>query len=183
MKSRYLNNLVSIQKDYEKKVVDINNLKESLKSKYSSEYIESKVQEARQYNTALKLEFNEKVKSARDSELKELNKGLADELLKSNVNSIEKLLSTGGITLSDTELQSIYDKCLAEKDSLAVRYISEYASRNNRQVTGQPLCTSIMKSEAVNQACEYILSYCDRPLELALVTEKVFPNYDRTLSE
>ena len=181
MKSKILNRLMAEFNEYESKKVDEKALRDSMAGKYAETYINEKVLEARNNNNNLRLELMNKVSYLKDETLKELRSKLADEMLNSRVSEVAKLLNTPGITYSNEELQALYTRFIEQKDAPAVRYINEYALKNNREVTGERLYSIEDKIEAVNRACDYTVNYIGKPLEMALVQEKVFPAYDGIL--
>lgn len=181
MKSKILNRLMAEFNEYESKKVDEKALRESMAGKYAETYINEKVLEARTNNNNLKAELMNKVSFLKDQTLKELRNKLADEMLNSKVSEVAKLLNTSGITYSNEELQALYTRFIEQKDAPAVRYINEYALKNNRTVTGERLYSIEDKIEAVNKACDYTTNYIGKPLEMALVQEQVFPAYDGIL--
>lgn len=181
MKSEILNKLVAEFNSYEARKVDEKALRDSMAGKYAETYINEKVLEARNNNNNLRLELMNKVSFLKDQTLKELRTKLADEMLNSKVSDVAKMLNTPGITYSNEELQALYTRFIEQKDAPAVRYINEYALKNNREVTGERLYSIEDKIEAVNKACDYTTNYIGKPLEMALVQEKVFPAYDRIL--
>ena len=181
MKSKILNRLMAEFNEYESKKVDEKALRDSMAGKYAETYINEKVLEARNNNNNLRLELMNKVSYLKDETLKELRSKLADEMLNSRVSDVAKMLNTPGITYSNEELQALYTRFIEQKDAPAVRYINEYALKNNREVTGERLYSIEDKIEAVNKACDYTTNYIGKPLEMALVQEKVFPAYDGIL--
>lgn len=181
MKSKILNRLMAEFNEYESKKVDEKALRESMAGKYAETYINEKVLEARNNNNNLRIELMNKVSYLKDQTLKELRTKLADEMLNSKVSEVAKLLNTSGITYSNEELQALYTRFIEQKDAPAVRYINEYALKNNRTVTGERLYSIEDKIEAVNKACDYTTNYIGKPLEMALVQEQVFPAYDGIL--
>lgn len=181
MKSKLLNRLMAEFNEYESKKVDEKALRESMTGKYAETYINEKVLEARNNNNNLRLELMNKVSFLKDETLKELRNKLADEMLNSRVSDVAKMLNTPGITYSNEELQALYSRFIEQKDAPAVRYINEYALKNNREVTGERLYSIEDKIEAVNKACDYTTNYIGKPLEMAMVQEKVFPAYDGIL--
>ena len=181
MKSKILNRLMAEFNEYESKKVDEKALRDSMAGKYAETYINEKVLEARNNNNNLRLELMNKVSYLKDETLKELRSKLADEMLNSRVSEVAKLLNTPGITYSNEELQALYTRFIEQKDAPAVRYINEYALKNNREVTGERLYSIEDKIEVVNRACDYTTNYIGKPLEMALVQEKAFPAYDRIL--
>lgn len=181
MKSKILNRLMAEFNEYESKKVDEKALRESMAGKYAETYINEKVLEARTNNNNLKAELMNKVSFLKDQTLKELRNKLADEMLNSKVSEVAKLLNTSGITYSNEELQALYTRFIEQKDAPAVRYINEYALKNNRTVTGERLYSIEDKIEVVNKACDYTTNYIGKPLEMALVQEQVFPAYDGIL--
>lgn len=181
MKSKILNRLMAEFNEYESKQVDEKALRESMAGKYAETYINEKVLEARNNNNNLRLELMNKVSYLKDETLKELRSKLADEMLNSRVSDVAKMLNTPGITYSNEELQALYTRFIEQKDAPAVRYINEYALKNNREVTGERLYSIEDKIEVVNRACDYTINYIGKPLEMALVQERVFPAYDRIL--
>lgn len=183
MKSKILNRLMAEFNEYESKKIDEKALRDSMAGKYADTYINEKVLEAKQKNNDLKNSFNNKVSILKDETLKELRSKLADEMLNSKVSEVAKLLNTPGVTYSNEELQALYTRFIETKDAPAVRYINEYALKNNRQVEGARLYSIEDKIEAVSKACEYTTNYIGKPLEMALVQEQVFTSYDSILSE
>lgn len=183
MKSKILNRLMAEFNEYESKKVDEKALRESMAGKYADTYINEKVLEARNNNNNLRLELMNKVSYLKDETLKELRSKLADEMLNSKVSEVAKLLNTSGITYSNEELQALYTRFIETKDAPAVRYINEYALKNNRTVTGERLYSIEDKIQIVNEACDYTVNYIGKPLEMALVQEKAFPSYDNILAE
>ena len=183
MKSKILNRLMAEFNEYESKKVDEKALRDSMAGKYAETYINEKVLEARNNNNNLRLELMNKVSYLKDETLKELRSKLADEMLNSRVSEVAKLLNTPGITYSNEELQALYTRFIEQKDAPAVRYINEYALKNNREVTGERLYSIEDKIEVVNRACDYTTNYIGKPLEMALVQEKAFPSYDNILAE
>ena len=181
MKSKLLNRLMAEFNEYESKKVDEKALRESMAGKYADTYINEKVLEARNNNNNLRLELMNKVSYLKDETLKELRSKLADEMLNSRVSDVAKMLNTPGITYSNEELQALYTRFIEQKDAPAVRYINEYALKNNREVTGERLYSIEDKIEVVNRACDYTTNYIGKPLEMALVQERAFPAYDRIL--
>ena len=181
MKSKILNRLMAEFNEYESKKVDEKALRESMAGKYADTYINEKVLEARNNNNNLRLELMNKVSYLKDQTLKELRTKLADEMLNSRVSDVAKMLNTPGITYSNEELQALYTRFIEQKDAPAVRYINEYALKNNREVTGERLYSIEDKIEVVNRACDYTTNYIGKPLEMALVQERAFPAYDRIL--
>ena len=181
MKSKILNRLMAEFNEYESKEVDEKALRDSMAGKYAETYINEKVLEARNNNNNLRLELMNKVSYLKDETLKELRSKLADEMLNSRVSDVAKMLNTPGITYSNEELQALYTRFIEQKDAPAVRYINEYALKNNREVTGERLYSIEDKIEVVNKACDYTINYIGKPLEMALVQEKVFPAYDGIL--
>ena len=181
MKSKILNRLMAEFNEYESKKVDEKALRDSMAGKYAETYINEKVLEARNNNNNLRLELMNKVSYLKDETLKELRSKLADEMLNSRVSDVAKMLNTPGITYSNEELQALYTRFIEQKDAPAVRYINEYALKNNREVTGERLYSIEDKIEVVNKACDYTINYIGKPLEMALVQEKVFPAYDGIL--
>ena len=181
MKSKILNRLMAEFNEYESKKVDEKALRDSMAGKYAETYINEKVLEARNNNNNLRLELMNKVSYLKDETLKELRSKLADEMLNSKVSEVAKLLNTSGITYSNEELQALYTRFIETKDAPAVRYINEYALKNNREVTGERLYSIEDKIEVVNRACDYTTNYIGKPLEMALVQERAFPAYDRIL--
>ena len=181
MKSKLLNRLMAEFNEYESKKVDEKALRESMAGKYADTYINEKVLEARNNNNNLRLELMNKVSYLKDQTLKELRTKLADEMLNSRVSDVAKMLNTPGITYSNEELQALYTRFIEQKDAPAVRYINEYALKNNREVTGERLYSIEDKIEVVNRACDYTTNYIGKPLEMALVQERAFPAYDRIL--
>lgn len=175
MKSKILNRLMAEFNEYESKKVDEKALRESMAGKYAETYINEKVLEARNNNNNLRLELMNKVSFLKDQTLKELRSKLADEMLNSKVSEVAKLLNTTGVTYSNEELQALYTRFIEQKDAPAVRYINEYALKNNRTVTGERLYSIEDKIEAVNKACDYTTNYIGKPLEMALVQEQLFP--------
>ena len=181
MKSKILNRLMAEFNEYESKKVDEKALRDSMAGKYAETYINEKVLEARNNNNNLRLELMNKVSYLKDETLKELRSKLADEMLNSRVSDVAKMLNTPGITYSNEELQALYTRFIEQKDAPAVRYINEYALKNNREVTGERLYSIEDKIEVVNRACDYTINYIGKPLEMAIVQEKVFPAYDGIL--
>lgn len=181
MKSKILNRLMAEFNEYESKKVDEKALRESMAGKYAETYINEKVLEARNNNNNLRLELMNKVSFLKDQTLKELRSKLADEMLNSKVSEVAKLLNTTGVTYSNEELQALYTRFIEQKDAPAVRYINEYALKNNRTVTGERLYSIEDKIEAVNKACDYTTNYIGKPLEMALVQEQLFPKFDSVL--
>lgn len=181
MKSKILNRLMAEFNEYESKKVDEKALRESMAGKYAETYINEKVLEARNNNNNLRLELMNKVSFLKDETLKELRNKLADEMLNSRVSDVAKMLNTPGITYSNEELQALYSRFIEQKDAPAVRYINEYALKNNRTVTGERLYSIEDKIEAVNKACDYTTNYIGKPLEMALVQEQLFPKFDSIL--
>lgn len=181
MKSKILNRLMAEFNEYESKKVDEKALRESMTGKYAETYINEKVLEARNNNNNLRIELMNKVSFLKDQTLKELRTKLADEMLNSKVSDVAKMLNTPGITYSNEELQALYSRFIEQKDAPAVRYINEYALKNNRTVTGERLYSIEDKIEVVNKACDYTTNYIGKPLEMALVQEQVFPAYDGIL--
>lgn len=181
MKSKILNRLMAEFNEYESKKVDEKALRESMAGKYAETYINEKVLEARNNNNNLRLELMNKVSYLKDETLKELRNKLADEMLNSRVSDVAKMLNTPGITYSNEELQALYSRFIEQKDAPAVRYINEYALKNNRTVTGERLYSIEDKIEAVNKACDYTTNYIGKPLEMALVQEQLFPKFDSIL--
>lgn len=181
MKSKILNRLMAEFNEYESKKVDEKALRESMTGKYAETYINEKVLEARNNNNNLRLELMNKVSYLKDETLKELRSKLADEMLNSRVSDVAKMLNTPGITYSNEELQALYTRFIEQKDAPAVRYINEYALKNNRTVTGERLYSIEDKIEAVNKACDYTTNYIGKPLEMALVQEQLFPKFDSIL--
>lgn len=181
MKSKILNRLMAEFNEYESKKVDEKALRESMAGKYAETYINEKVLEARTNNNNLKAELMNKVSFLKDQTLKELRNKLADEMLNSKVSEVAKLLNTSGITYSNEELQALYTRFIEQKDAPAVRYINEYALKNNRTVTGERLYSIEDKIEVVNKACDYTTNYIGKPLEMALVQEQLFPKFDSIL--
>jgi len=183
MKNKLLNRLMAEFNEYESKKVDEKALRESMAGKYIETYINEKVLEARSSNNNLRLELMNKVSYLKDETLKELRSKLADEMLNSKVSEVAKLLNTSGVTYSNEELQALYTRFIETKDAPAVRYINEYALKNNRTVTGTRLYSIEDKINVINSACDYTINYIGKPLEMAMVQEKVFPNFDNILSE
>lgn len=183
MKNKLLNRLMAEFNEYESKKVDEKALRESIAGKYIETYINEKVLEARSSNNNLRLELMNKVSYLKDETLKELRSKLADEMLNSKVSEVAKLLNTSGVTYSNEELQALYTRFIETKDAPAVRYINEYALKNNRTVTGTRLYSIEDKINVINSACDYTINYIGKPLEMAMVQEKVFPNFDNILSE
>lgn len=183
MKSKILNRLMAEFNEYESKKVDEKALRDSMAGKYADTYINEMVLEARQKNNDLKYSFTNKVSILKDEALKELRSKLADEMLNSKVSEVAKLLNTTGVTYSNEELQALYTRFIETKDAPAVRYINEYALKNNRQVEGARFYSIEDKIEAVSKACDYTTNYIGRPLEMALIQEQVFTSYDSILSE
>lgn len=181
MKSKILNRLMAEFNEYESKKVDEKALRESMAGKYAETYINEKVLEARSSNNNLRLELMNKVSYLKDETLKELRTKLADEMLNSRVSDVAKMLNTPGITYSNEELQALYTRFIEQKDAPAVRYINEYALKNNRTVTGERLYSIEDKIEVVNKACDYTVNYIGKPLEMAIVQEQVFPKFDSIL--
>lgn len=181
MKSKILNRLMAEFNEYESKKVDEKALRESMTGKYAETYINEKVLEARNNNNNLRLELMNKVSYLKDETLKELRTKLADEMLNSRVSDVAKMLNTPGITYSNEELQALYTRFIETKDAPAVRYINEYALKNNREVTGERLYSIEDKIEVVNKACDYTTNYIGKPLEMALVQEQLFPKFDSVL--
>lgn len=183
MKSKLLNRLMAEFNEYESKKVDEKALRDSMAGKYAETYINEKVLEARNNNNNLRLELMNKVSFLKDETLKELRTKLADEMLNSKVSDVAKMLNTPGITYSNEELQALYSRFIEQKDAPAVRYINEYALKNNRTVTGERLYSIEDKIEAVDDACSCTVNYIGKPLEMAMLQEKAFPNYDNILAE
>lgn len=183
MKSKILNRLMAEFNEYESKKVDEKALRESMAGKYAETYINEKVLEARNNNNNLRLELMNKVSYLKDETLKELRTKLADEMLNSKVSDVAKMLNTPGITYSNEELQALYTRFIEQKDAPAVRYINEYALKNNRTVTGERLYSIEDKIKAVDDACSCTVNYIGKPLEMAMLQEKAFPNYDNILAE
>lgn len=180
MKNKLLNRLMAEFNEYESKKIKENALKESLKD-YSTEFINNKITEAKATNKALQGELLNKVSYLKDEAVKELRSKLADEMLNSKVADITKLVNAPGVKYTKEELQSLYDKCLENKDALSTRFLRDYALNNEISLNGKPLTTIEEKIEAVNQACEYTTNYIDRPEEMALIQEQVFSNFDSIL--
>ena len=183
MKSKILNRLMAEFNEYESKKVDEKALRESMAGKYAETYINEKVLEARNNNNNLRLELMNKVSFLKDQTLKELRSKLADEMLNSRVSDVAKMLNTPGITYSNEELQALYTRFIEQKDAPAVRYINEYALKNNREVTGERLYSIEDKIQIVDNACSCIVKYIDKPLEMAMLQEMSFPNYDNILTK
>ena len=183
MKSKILNKLMAEFNEYESKKIDEKALRDSMAGKYADTYINEMVLEAKQKNNELRSSFNNKVSILKDETLKELRSKLADEMLNSKVSEVAKLLNTTGVTYSNEELQALYTRFIETKDAPAVRYINEYALKNNRTVTGTRLYSIEDKINVINSACDYTINYIGKPLEMAMVQEKVFPNFDNILSE
>lgn len=183
MKNKLLNKLIAEFNEYESKKIDEKALRDSMTNKYAETYINEKMLEARASNNNLLVELMNKVSFLKDETIKELRSKLADEMLNSKVSEVAQLLSTPGITCSNEELQALYTRFIEAKDAPAVKYINAYALRNDRDVKGERLYSIDDKIEAVNHACDYTISYIGRPLEMALVHERIFPKFDRILSK